>query len=177
MYGPEGARVVDRTTLVATIRAAFATVPYPGDDDIVHCEYDERWGGRLAGPCQECSEIVDHFRGTTNTSHRAAAIRGVSFALGSFTPAALLYWLPAFLIGCVAEPDEGPLDILEFRFRAPGTPEDEQWQRTRLPCLSDDQLAALVIYFEYQETVGSAYTTDARSAISVLRQEVQRRHA
>ena len=101
----------------------------------------------------------------------------MAFALHSFSPEAFLYWLPAFLIACVEDPDEASqaIDSVEYRFRAPTTPQEDVWQAARLPRLSEEQLAVLVAYFEYQLRNGKAEPADATSAVSVLRVELQRR--
>jgi len=88
---------VNCASLIRDIYAAFSKRKYPGDNEIVRCEYDTRWGGKLSGPCHECSEVVDYFKGKGN--HRLAAhkLRGISFSLFSLAPHAFLFWLLSFL--------------------------------------------------------------------------------
>ncbi len=41
-------------TVQESIESAFLDVPYPGDDNITRCTYED---------CLECAEVAEHFRG------------------------------------------------------------------------------------------------------------------
>lgn len=81
------------------IEGAFADTPVPGQTlkDII------------APPRQgdgEERDIADYFRGTTWRGHSAKDLRAHSSALGYFTGEAFRYWLPAFMIAEIDDPDE-----------------------------------------------------------------------
>lgn len=83
-----------KTDLCHRLQEAFASVPYPGDriEDISLTEQDEG--------------IAEYFRGTRSLGHAAATLRRHVAALSFFTPQALRYWLPAFMIAELEEPDD-----------------------------------------------------------------------
>jgi hypothetical protein len=163
--------------LAVAIKAAFATVPYPGDDDIVHCEYDARHGGTLPGPCRECSEAVAQFKGTGALDHSAKDVRYGSVALASFSPAAFAYWLPSFLVAALLDPTEADIaiDSIEYRLRSSGDERELALQAKRLALLSCAQLEVLVSYFEFQLENRNADLVDANSSLESIRAERQRR--
>ena len=88
---------MERSELIALIRSAFSDVPYPGDDNIT----------RSASRCLEweCRFLSDYFRGTTQSGHTTEALRERESAFSFFTADALLYWLPTFMIGALAQPE------------------------------------------------------------------------
>src|SRR5262245_16053555 len=121
---------VNCAPLIHDIYEAFSNRKYPGDNEIVHCEYDARWGGTLHGPCRECKE--------------------------AFAPYAFLFWLPSFLAAAVRDPREADivLDSLEFRFRPPRDAAEIQWQKSRLPLLSDREIDVVIRCFRYLQDQG-----------------------
>src|SRR6186997_1072096 len=60
------------------IKAAFATVPYPGDHNITRCPYH----------CKPCQEIADYFKGKGWEGHSVDDLRDHHTALSLFTPEA-----------------------------------------------------------------------------------------
>jgi hypothetical protein len=138
---------VDERALVTRIKEAFAKVPYPGDEHILHCSYDKQWGGTLDGPCRECGEAIEYFKTKRQMAHVPGELGWMSFALASFTPEAFFYWLPAFLEVAIIDPEEGwsVSESLLFRFQSL---ESEQWQTERFKKLSNEQLKVVKDYFE-----------------------------
>jgi hypothetical protein len=137
-------------TIIQQTYRAFRAHAYPGDDAIMRCEYDRRWGGSLDGPCRECSEVADYFRGKGNKALGVRALSFVSFGLVNMSDAAFLFWLPSYLVaGIRAQPSYTVLEGLEFRFRKPQSDAEAKWQEARIPLLSREELAATVRAFEY----------------------------
>jgi hypothetical protein len=101
----------DTASLIARIEAAFSGVPYPGDFQIVRCEYDKAWGGSQDGPCPECAEVVSGFAGENQFHVAPGKLSWLSFSLKSFSDGAFLYWLPAFLIAGATHPTEAGMAI------------------------------------------------------------------
>ena len=92
------------------IESAFAAVPYPGDDCII------------AGSSEEGDELKTYFLRRSWRGHSAQQLRYHDSALGLFTEDALLYFLPAFLIASIEDPETAdtiPSRILGI-FTAPG---------------------------------------------------------
>jgi hypothetical protein len=81
--------------LIDRIEKAWKDVPYPGDDQIFTPKsYDDE-------------DVTRYFSGTSWKGHTVQDLRAHSSAISSFfTPAAYHYWLPAFLIAAVEDPDE-----------------------------------------------------------------------
>src|SRR5213593_3041622 len=93
-------------TVQESIESAFADVPYPGDDRIA----DHK-------DCPECDDVREHFRGVTWRGHTVAELQQYQSALPLFTPAALQYFLPAFMLvslGAWSEADMIPFAILQM---------------------------------------------------------------
>jgi hypothetical protein len=89
-----------------SIESAFADVPYPGDDRIA----DHK-------DCPECDDVRKHFRGATWHGHTVAELQQYQSVLPLFTPAALQYFLPAYMIvslGAWSEADMIPFFILQM---------------------------------------------------------------
>jgi hypothetical protein len=141
---------MDEQALIARIAKAFSQVSYPGDEHIVHCSYDKQWGGTLDGPCRECGEAIDYFKGKRQKAHIPAELGWMSFALAVFTPEAFSYWLPSFLEVAIIDPDEGGsvFESLLFRFQSL---ESIQWQTERFKKLTDEQLKVVEDYFELEK--------------------------
>lgn len=79
------------TELKAEIEAAFADVPYPGDDDAALVEHF----------CPECLETAARFRGVKWQDWKDKPLelfsRGREY-LSAFTPAAFRYYLPLYMV-------------------------------------------------------------------------------
>jgi hypothetical protein len=164
---------VNCALLIRDIYAAFSHRKYPGDDEIVHCEYDARWGGTLQGPCRECKEVVDYFKRKDNRRLAAHKLRGISFGLFSLAPQAFLFWLPSFLAAAVRDPREADMVLgsLEFRFRPPRGSAEARWQKTRLPLLSERQIDVVIRCFQYLRERGLMDTRTISSIIDVLNKQ------
>ncbi len=119
--------------LVAEIRAVFADVPYPGDDSITDTTHPWDEG------------VSDYFKGTSQEGHAARELRAHSEALSFFLPEAYHYYLPAFVIAVLEEPEAADTIynslICDFNSR----------RRTKeiVHRLSSAQRQAMIKYFEY----------------------------
>jgi hypothetical protein len=139
---------VEAFEILRRVYDAFADTVYPGDEDIIHCEYDELWGGTLDGPCRECDEVVEFFCGSGNRSLDPVGLDWVAFGLASFTKEAFHFWLPAFIEAAILHPEECShvSESLQFRFALRFG--DERYAE-RLSVLSEHQFDAVAMYFEH----------------------------
>ena len=163
--------------LIRDIYSAFSNRRHLGDDEIVHCEYDARWGGKLPGPCRECREVVDYFKGKSNRRLAARKLRGISFGLFKLAPQAFLFWLLSFLAAAVRDPREADmvLESLEFRFRPPQSSAEARWQKTRLPLLSVRQIDVVIRCFRYLHAQKHMDIPTISSIIEILNNEAAKR--
>ena len=144
-YDNEIAQLAQRkTALIAEIRAVFADVPYPGDDNITSTTYPWDEG------------VSDYFRGTTQEGHSAKDLRCHKEALSFFLPEAYHYYLPAFIVAVLEDSEAadniyGSL-ICDFNSR----------RRTKeiIPRLSVAQRQAMIKYFEYCLDESGEYLDD-----------------
>ena len=137
---------MDMAGFIKEVYSAFQGIAYPGDKNIIHCTYDKEWGGTLDGPCRECSEVVEYFRGKGQYGHNPKELGWVAFGLVPFTPEAFSYWLPAFIEASVLHPKDADsvTESLEFRFESL---ESEEWQKSHIGKLSKAQLDVIGKFF------------------------------
>jgi hypothetical protein len=116
--------------LIALIEAAFDMRPCPVDEDITRCTYDKKNGGAFDGPCWECVEMAAFFRGQSWRNLTGEDLRQEGQADSLFTVPAYCYFLPAFLIAAVREPEDADVcvDHLAYRF---GPKSDDKWGQDR----------------------------------------------
>ena len=81
------------TEVIRLIEDVWREARYPGDDRIVPA-------GSL-----EFHGIENYFRGTTWRGHSAIDLRCHRAAFSFFTPQAFRYWLPAFMIAAIKDPE------------------------------------------------------------------------
>lgn len=120
------------------IRKAWKSATYPGDEHVF-----------LPGANEDFTE---YFFGTTWEGHSAESLRWhcVSFRW-FFTPIAYLYWLPAYLIASVEDPEE--LDVCLSSLVDSFLPETEEAefyaeQSARLALLTNEQKLAVIATLE-----------------------------
>jgi hypothetical protein len=123
-----------------TIKSAFADVPQPDEGNITTCSGQ--------GP----DEVLAYFRGRTCDGHSAQQLRHQRSALSWLTEDALLYYLPAFLVALVEDPEEADMatDIL-WKFSVPSghkTRDLDAFYRT-IARLNARQRDAILLVFEY----------------------------
>jgi len=95
-----------KMTVQKSIETAFASIPYPGHDKIADHQN-----------CPECDELRQHFCGATWRGHTIAELQQYQSALPLFTPEALQYFLPAYMLvsyGAWSEADMIPFSILQI---------------------------------------------------------------
>jgi hypothetical protein len=138
--------------LIGQIEAAFATRPYPGDENITCCSYDKKNGGDFNGPCSECVEMAEYFRGKSWRELTAAELFQEGQCDALFTVAAYCYFLPAFLIAAIREPEEADVcvDKLAYRF---GPKDGDDWGTSRAAAivaqLGAEERDATLTYFRF----------------------------
>jgi len=126
----------NKQKLVESIEKAWASVPYPGDQNIFTPEsYDDEG-------------ITEYFSGTTWKGHTIAGLRSRCSAINIFfTPKAYHYWLPAYLIAAI----EDPLELSQgaqclVASVSPGRGSDVE---EKMALLTDDQKLAVTKVLEY----------------------------
>ena len=117
--------------LVREIQEAFANVPYPGDDNISAPTYDDEG-------------TLEYFAGTKQEGHSVEDLRYHSAALSFFTLDAFLYYLPAYVVAVLQDPEEADIiyDSLIFHFNRAASGKI-------VHLLSPAQRQAMIKYFEY----------------------------
>lgn len=140
------------TEVIELIEDAWREVPYPGDDQIfTPNSYDDE-------------DIGDYFRGTTWRGHSPLALRCHSSAFTFFTPQAFHYWLPAFLIAAIQNPEEADVVVDYIPWSL-----SDQYAAERWPLFSRTQKQAVAAYLRLQiGKYGDSDTADARMALSIL---------
>lgn len=131
-------------TIRETIESAFDDVPYPGDDNIARCSHPG---------CPECADVVGHFRRRTWREHTVAELQQYQSVLPLFTPAALHYFLPAYMLvslGAWSEADMIPFSILQACL--PARPDADaglqRHQEERFSIFTPSQRAAIAAYLQ-----------------------------
>ena len=128
-------------SIIEKIKLAWDSVPYPGDSNIFTAQsYDDE-------------EITDYFRGTTWQGHSAASLRGHSSAISTFfTPVAFHYWLPAYLIAAIEDPEEldaGLDSLISSLFPQRGGSSFLTEQQERFSLLTNEQKLAVIATLEF----------------------------
>jgi hypothetical protein len=153
-------------TVSESIESAFADVPYPGDDRIADHQN-----------CPECDDVREHFRGATWRGHNVAELQQYQSVLPLFTPEALQYFFPAFMLvslGAWCEADDIPSSILYMCL--PSDPSEEpglqQHQRERFEIFTRTQRKAIADYLREWANSDApfvdAHTKDIQIAIERL---------
>jgi hypothetical protein len=124
---------VTQAELKAAIETAFADTPAPGDnfEDISATQWDEG--------------IVDYFRGTTWRGHAVRDLRCHAAALSFFTDKAFRYWLPAFMLAELEDP-EGEADIIAESIAYKFLPSEFGRPDARLEQFSAAELEAIAAF-------------------------------
>lgn len=152
-------------SLRESIKAAFATVSYPGDENITRCTHDE---------CLECADIAAHFQGVNGCDCTLEQLWKYRSAISMFTPEALHYFLPAFMLQSLGhwdDFDEIPFSIAcQFLPAKADTSTDEQEYRTkRRTIFNRQQREAIAEYLrEFSLSDSPLIGTEVEQAISRL---------
>lgn len=135
-YPEPDASVAD---LVSKVRAAFESVPYPGDDDL--CGSDQG---------DEAAEYALEFRGADWRTLDPAFLSRNSAALSFLTPAAFRYFLPAYLVADLYG-ESGNADPVFHLTQALLDPGDDlhSWTRQRMSAVQGAERAAVIAYLEW----------------------------
>ena len=138
-----------------TIKAAFASVPYPGDNNITRCPYH----------CKPCQEIADYFKGKGWEGHSVEDLRDNHTALSLFTPEAFHYFLPAFMLASIESYDN--MDILpdSIRYHFEFNLDHRDYFLVRLERFSDEQRKVIIEFLRYMEKKGAGSSEDAISLL------------
>ena len=129
-------------TVRESIESAFADVSYPGDDRIADHQ-----------DCPECDDVREHFRGASWRGHTVAELQQYQSVLPLFTPPALQYFLPAYMLvslGAWSEADMIPFSILQMCLPSP--PDEEvglrRHREERFAVFTRQQRAAIAAFLQ-----------------------------
>ncbi len=145
-------------SLQQSIEQAFATVEYPGDNNITRCPYH----------CAECRRIAEHFKQTTWTGHSLEDLRNHHVALSLFTPEAFHYFLPAFMLVSLSGYEKGDVIPDAIRFHFEYSQEMKGHFAVRMSKFSPAQRKAIIDYLIYMERKGAG---SSEHAIGMLSEE------
>ena len=128
-------------SIVEKIKLAWDGVPYPGDSNIfTPHSYDDE-------------DITDYFRGTTWEGHSAESLRMHSSAISTFfTPIAFHYWLPAYLVAAIEDPEEldvGLDSLISSLFPERDGSSFQAEQQERFALLTNEQKLAVISTLEF----------------------------
>ena len=144
------------TDVLLLIENAWREVPYPGDDKIFTPDsYDDE-------------DIVNYFGGTTWRGHDPASLRAHSSAFTFFTPEAFHFWLPAFLIAAIQDPEEADVICEYIAWSIDDTYASQRW-----PLFSPTQRQAVAAYLRFQIERFPAGADYERRALGILEHLVQ----
>lgn len=139
--------------VIQQIEEAWEDVPYPGDDKIFTPDsYDDE-------------DIVNYFGGTTWRGHDPIKLRAHSSAFTFFTPEAFHYWLPAFMIAAIVNPEEADV-VVDY---IPRSLSDGR-SSMRWSLFSQAQRNAVAAYLRFQIGKFSDCSDDERKALNDLEQ-------
>jgi hypothetical protein len=142
--------------LKQTIEEAFASVPYPGDNNITRCPYN----------CSECRRIAGFFKGKQWTGHVAEELRPYHVALSLFTPEAFHYFLPAFMLVSLARYEKGDVIPDAVRFHFEYSQEIQGHFAVRMSKFSAEQRHAIIDYLIEMEIKGAGSSEHAIGMLS-----------
>jgi hypothetical protein len=144
---------MNTAVIIRQIEEAWRDALYPGDDNIFTPDsYDDE-------------DIVNYFRGTTWRGHDPVKLRAHSSAFTFFTPEAFHYWLPAFIIAAVKDPEEADV-IVDYIPRSVS----DGYASQRWPLFSQVQRQAVAAYLRFQIEKFTDGVEDERKALSILEQ-------
>lgn len=141
------------TEVILAIESAWQGVPYPGDDKIFTPDsYDDE-------------DIINYFSGTTWRGHDAASLRAHSSAFTFFTPEAFHYWLPAFMVAAMQNPQAADVVVDRIAWSVSGEYAAQRW-----PLFSPAQRQAVAAYFRFQIENFPESADDERQALEAFEQ-------
>ena len=144
--------------LKEAIIAAFANVPYPGDNEITRCPYR----------CRPCQEIADYFKGTTWDSHQIDDLRDHHTALSLFTPEAFHYFLPTFMLAALEAHDIVHILPDAIRFPFEFNLDHRDYFPVRFTKFSEEQRKVIIEFLRFMESKGAGSSEDT---ISLLKEQ------
>ncbi len=156
---------VRRVTTRELIEAAFAQVPYPGDDNIADHQN-----------CPECDDVRAFFRGRSWRELLIDELYGPPAAINLFSAEALRYFLPGFMLASLEHWKEADLipDWILYSWLPPeaGETEAKRHRIERQSIFSPIQKAAIAAYLrEYAAYDQYGHENDIPRAIEQLMKE------
>lgn len=139
--------------VIQKIEEAWRDVSYPGDDKIFTPDsYDDEG-------------IVEYFAGTSWRDHTPSDLRAHSSAFSFFTPEAYHFWLPAFMIAEITNPEEADVIGEYIAWSVSDDRGGKAW-----PLFSRAQREAVTAYLRFQIETFKDAAQDERKALGILEQ-------
>jgi len=145
------------------IERAFADVPYPGDNRI-----------SKDPPCGESVDVAEYFRGTSWREHSIDELQKQQSALSFFSPEALQYFLPGYMIASLGHWREADLIPSSILYKwLPGKDDEtevmRQYRIERMAIFSSAQRAAIAAYLREYEASDDQYGEEEEISIAIAR--------
>ncbi|PID66340.1 MAG: hypothetical protein CR975_03520 [Gammaproteobacteria bacterium] len=150
------------TKLISDIEYAFATVEYPGDYNIAPIDG------------MEGSEVNDIFKGKSWRDIHFEAVSQLSYALLYFKPKAFIYFLPAFLIGCIKDQKAefgSSCDTILICFTPPDN-KDKAFE-ARMKLFNKNQLNLIGRFLHYLMAIDIQEKSKIQSALNYIEQKIK----
>jgi len=141
--------------VIRSIESAWRDVAYPGDNKI------------FTPDSHDDEDIVNYFRGTTWRGHEPAKLRAHSSAFTFFTPEAFHYWLPAFMIAAIENPEEADVIVDYIPWSISNRYASRRW-----PLFSQIQRQAVAAYLLFQIEKFPHGANDERKALGILEKAI-----
>ena len=143
-------------SLKHSIENAFASVPYPGDNNLTRCPYH----------CAECRRIAEFFKGKVWAGQTLEELKNYHVALSLFTPEAFHYFLPAFMLVSLDHYDKGDVIPDSIRFHFEYSQEMRSHFAVRMSKFSHEQRKAIIDYLIHLEKKGAGSSEHAIGMLS-----------
>jgi hypothetical protein len=142
--------------LIERIEAAFRNAVFPA-------------GARMSRPTYDDEGTTEYFEGKTWHGHTAKKLRKLDLSLTVFTVEAFVYYVPAYMLADIKEPEDADSisEALLFWLTPVGTATERAKEIVRR--LTKEQRSAVAAYFEYvRERDGECIEGEFRTALELL---------
>ncbi len=117
------------------IEVAFSNARHPGSENLTTC------------PCDECAEIREYFADCGWRGHSVEQLRNVETALFHLSHEGFRYFLPAFCLAVLEDPDRA--EAIPDLIVASVSPANSNFANMRVSLLSAQERMAVVRFLDY----------------------------
>lgn len=147
--------------LISDIEMAFSNVEYPGDYNIAPMDG------------MEGSEANDAFKGKSWKDIQHKYVSELSFALIYFKPKAFIYYLPAFMIGCIHD-QEAEFGSCCHSILSCFIPPDNNLKEfnARMRLLTKEQSKIVMRFLHYLVAIGDQEGSEIQKAMNCVTSKI-----